>query len=208
MGQYHMVVNLDKREFVSPHKLGCGLKLWEQLANGEIGGTSGALLVLLACSNGRGGGDLDTGENWHGPERVIMADVGPAPPLGADGRSYADIAASMIGRWAGDRIAVVGDYAEDSDLAPEHYAAMIYGLCHDAGTIAKSAAYCETMAAEATGGIKNGLAAAEWRARGLLFRTLTPFTDISEDVLAVLAHELHLTTTTNDTGWRSISRAK
>ena len=33
MGQYWLPVNLDKREFVNPHKLGAGLKLWEQLAN-------------------------------------------------------------------------------------------------------------------------------------------------------------------------------
>ena len=32
MGQYWVVVNLDKHEFVMPHRLGSGLKLWEQLA--------------------------------------------------------------------------------------------------------------------------------------------------------------------------------
>jgi len=33
MGQYWKPVNLDKREYVDPHKLDVGLKLWEQLAS-------------------------------------------------------------------------------------------------------------------------------------------------------------------------------
>ena len=95
MGQYHLTVNLDKKEFLHPHKLGDGLKLWEQ-AN-SFAGTAVALLLLLACSNGRGGGDV------------------PSHPL--------------VGRWAGDRIAVVGDYAVENDLASEHQAQTIYARC-------------------------------------------------------------------------------
>lgn len=83
MGQYHYTVNIDKKEYLDPHVLACGLKLWEQAAS--ICGTPAALFVLLAASNGRGGGDFAT----HGGE--------------------------VVGRWAGDRIAVVGDYAEDHD---------------------------------------------------------------------------------------------
>mgnify|MGYP001559211764 CR=1 FL=1 len=82
MGQYHFVVNLDKKEFIHPHKLGTGLKLWEQLANSP--GTGAALIVLLAsASNGQGGGDL---------------------------RTESDI----IGSWRGCKIAMVGDYDDDS----------------------------------------------------------------------------------------------
>ena len=36
----------------------------------------------------------------------------------------------MVGRWAGDRIAVVGDYAEITDLPMMFGANSIYGLCH------------------------------------------------------------------------------
>jgi len=97
MGQYHKAVNLTKREFINPHKLGCGLKLWEQLANNP--GTGAALTILLACSNGRGGGDL--GEN------------------------------DVIGRWAGDNIAIVGDYAEETDLPLKYHTDTIYGLCDE-----------------------------------------------------------------------------
>lgn len=100
MGQYHIPVNLDKREFIHPHKLACGLKLWEQLANHP--GIGGPLVVLLAASNGRGGGDFRTDD--------------------PDG---------IIGRWAGDRIAIIGDYAESGDLPATDYAEFIYEACWD-----------------------------------------------------------------------------
>ena len=103
MGQYWVPVNLDKKEFVSPHKLATGLKLWEHLANHP--GTGAALIVLLAAMPyERGGGDL-------------LKDC--------------DSARSVIGRWAGDRIALVGDYAEDSDLPEEFEASKIYEECVD-----------------------------------------------------------------------------
>lgn len=115
MGQYWLPVNLDKREFIDPHKLGSGLKLWEQLANHP---STGAALVVLcaAMPEVRGGGDFDVDHNRHGP---------PGPML----EDYQAIASHTIGRWAGDRIALVGDYAEDTDLAPEHGAATIYARC-------------------------------------------------------------------------------
>ena len=31
MGQYHKVYNLDRKEFIHPHKIDCGLKLVEQM---------------------------------------------------------------------------------------------------------------------------------------------------------------------------------
>jgi hypothetical protein len=91
MGQYHQPVNLTKKEFINPHRIGNGLKLIEQV--GWEGATSNALFLLLACSNGRGGGD-----------------AAPHP---------------MVGRWAGDEIAVIGDYAEADDLKT-HNADNIY----------------------------------------------------------------------------------
>lgn len=104
MGQYHYIVNLDKREFINPHKLGVGLKACEQLTSPA--GTAQALFVLLLCSNGRGGGDL------------------------AETRGFEE---RIIGRWAGDRIAVVGDYAEDYGIkAPLHDpVSLIYDLCYE-----------------------------------------------------------------------------
>jgi len=37
----------------------------------------------------------------------------------------------MAGRWAGDEIAIIGDYIEDSDLAEKHRAGSIYRRCQD-----------------------------------------------------------------------------
>ncbi len=120
MGQYWYVVNLDKREFIHPHKLGCGLKLWEQIANHP--GTGAALLVLCAAMpEARGGGDFDT--EGQGSVRKVRGK--PTP------EEYAVVAKRTIGRWAGCRVALVGDYSEDTDLPAEHQASRIYGLCSD-----------------------------------------------------------------------------
>lgn len=106
MGQYWLPVNLDKKEFIHPHELGTGLKLWEQLANGD-GGVGAALIILCAAMpEPRGGGDLDAHDG------------------------------TVVGRWAGDRIALVGDYAETADLAPEHEADTIYTRCNGSGATA------------------------------------------------------------------------
>lgn len=81
MGQYHKVYNVDKREFIHAHHIDNGLKLMEQVGFEKSSAT--ALFLLLANSNGRGGGDA---------------------------RDH-----PLIGRWAGDRIVVQGDYAHSGD---------------------------------------------------------------------------------------------
>lgn len=98
MGQYHKIVNLDKREFISPAGLSIGVKALEQIL--AAASTQEALFMLLMCSNGRGGGDIRASDP-HG----------------------------LIGRWAGDRIAVVGDYTEDDDLDGIEDASVIYSKC-------------------------------------------------------------------------------
>lgn len=168
MGQYWIPVNLDKREFVQPHKLGDGLKLWELLANGWCGK---ALVILTAAMpEPRGGGDFDLTENWHGPERTFPEhnmSPGPMPD------SYAEVAKRTIGRWAGDRIAFVGDYAEDGDLTPKDGdppASLIYALCPYSAD------------SDTPDGFE-------------------PFTDVSDDVCRVIEHELN--GRFEGDGWRS-----
>ena len=90
MGQYHYVANLDKKELLHPHQFGDGLKMMEFGRSGD--GTLLGLTVLLACSHNRGGGDLHVD-----PENNPTA-------------------AAICGRWAGDRIAIVGDYANPNDF--------------------------------------------------------------------------------------------
>jgi hypothetical protein len=75
MGQYHKLVNLDKKEYVSASEIGNGRKLMEQC--GFEKSTATALWLLIAASNGSAGGDAKNHE--------------------------------MVGRWAGDRIVIIGD---------------------------------------------------------------------------------------------------
>jgi hypothetical protein len=76
MGQYYLIVNLDKKQFLHPHKCGDGLKLLEFGASAN--GTLTALAVLLADGNNRGGGDLHSDHpvigSWAGDRIVIAGD--------------------------------------------------------------------------------------------------------------------------------------
>lgn len=85
MGQYRLVVNLDKKQYIHPHRLGDGAKLM------ELSTTATALCVLLADANGQGGGDCRSNHK-------------------------------VIGSWAGDRVVVTGDYADEG----------LYGVPEDA----------------------------------------------------------------------------
>lgn len=84
MGQYHHLVNIDKKEVVNPHGLGLGLKQYEHTAVNSGGSLADAMYILMMTSPARGGGDF--------PQTDIS------------------------GRWAGDRVLVLGDYTEDSDV--------------------------------------------------------------------------------------------
>ena len=99
MGQYHLIINLCRREFLDPNRFDNGAKLLEFA--GEAYGVLAGLAILLAACNGRGGGDL-----FGAPDRQH--------PYGAplDGHP-------IIGRWAGDAIAIVGDYHQPDDV-PGH----------------------------------------------------------------------------------------
>ena len=86
MGQYHYIVNLTKKEFLHPHHLDDGLKLREFSSGGlSIQG----LTLLLASSNGLGGGDFRISEEFD----------------------------HISGRWAGDQIVIAGDY-DDKEGSP------------------------------------------------------------------------------------------
>ena len=83
MGQYHILVNVDKKEKVEPHGLGLGLKQYEHTGNFE-GTLADAMYILMMTSPARGGGDFPATE--------------------------------ISGRWKGDRVLILGDYTEDSDI--------------------------------------------------------------------------------------------
>ena len=76
MGQYHKLVNLDKKEIVHPYNLGLGAKQYEQ--TGENGSMSDALYLLVMTSPARGGGDWESFENlsgrWVGDRVIVLGD--------------------------------------------------------------------------------------------------------------------------------------
>ena len=80
MGQYYKIVNIKKKQYISPHTFGDGSKLMEfsMSANGVLAG----LAILLADGNGRGGGDLgsknDIVGSWSGDNIVVAGDYADA----------------------------------------------------------------------------------------------------------------------------------
>ena len=165
MGQYYMIVNLDKREFLNPHKLGSGLKLWEMANTCTI---APALLALLACSNGRGGGDFEEDP--------------------------------IIGRWVGDRVAVVGDYSEPGDIPGIEQPEVIYVLCKPPIEIKDIAEHYRKLAKE-IGDDKRGK---EYQEKARLLEASKPYKDISDKLLPLIERETDVKFV-NKEGWRSFT---
>lgn len=100
MGQYHIVYNTDKKELVHGHHINNGLKLLEQV--GFAKSTSSALWLLLANSNGRGGGDATSDSpligSWAGNRIVIQGDYAEKGDQGfiLDTDSYKDISEGVL----------------------------------------------------------------------------------------------------------------
>lgn len=97
MGQYHILVNLSRKEFVTPGGLGLGAK---QAEHSERLGP--VIYYLTMVPESRGGGDLMP----NNPSEYVF-----------------------VGRWLGDRIAIVGDYSIDEDLPSFPNFGDVYKLC-------------------------------------------------------------------------------
>jgi len=112
MGQYFKAVNLDKREVVCPWCLDGGAKLWEWAVNRQ----GAVFTLLLRQSSQTGGGDY----GGPGPQAVELTEGNAAETLNEilakaqarEGMPMPIPSSSVVGRWAGDRIALVGDYDE------------------------------------------------------------------------------------------------
>jgi len=78
MGQYYMTVNIDKKQYLNPHRFGSGLKLLEFSC--DSCGLMTGLAILLSNGNGRGGGDLHSDDpivgSWAGDRIVVAGDYG------------------------------------------------------------------------------------------------------------------------------------
>ena len=112
MGQYFKAVNLDKREVVCPWCLDGGAKLWEWAVNRQ----GAVFTLLLRQSSATGGGDYGGPE----PQIIELTDENAAETLNEllakgvarEGMSMPIPSSSIVGRWAGDRITLIGDYDE------------------------------------------------------------------------------------------------
>lgn len=104
MGQYHKVVNLDKKEYLDPQIFGDGLKL-KEFGSDELG-INTALLVLLAESNGRGSGDFEVESplvgRWARDRITIAGDYGDSEQgcnlyeLCGQSQDYQDISREVL----------------------------------------------------------------------------------------------------------------
>lgn len=76
MGQYYKIVNIKKKQYITPHAFGDGAKLMEFSMSSS--GVLAGLAILLADGNGRGGGDLNSENDivgsWAGDNIVVAGD--------------------------------------------------------------------------------------------------------------------------------------
>jgi len=103
MGQYFRIVNLDKKEWFATD-----WKLWEICANNGVR----MLGYLLATNNPDGTAvtkwfsSVEEAKEKYGDKIEIIAC--------GDGIVCGRLKTKYFGRWCGDRIAIVGDYAEEA----------------------------------------------------------------------------------------------
>lgn len=106
MGQYYYLVNLDKRQYLHPHKFADGLNLTEFGPSGD--GVMFGLAGLLADGNGRGGGDLNSKDpvvgSWAGDRIVIAGDYADMGKF----LEAVDPAEFPVESWGKDKINLFG----------------------------------------------------------------------------------------------------
>ena len=124
MGQYFIIVNVDKKERLNPHSFGDGLKFLEFGSSGS--GTMLGLAVLLRASCESGGGDMqeyadDLVGSWLGDRIAIIGDYDSEKRFGVENlyrvahEEYKDISPDVIRLIASD------DYEKRSMLVRNYY---------------------------------------------------------------------------------------
>jgi len=109
VGQYFIIVNLDKKEYIKP----AVLKLWEICANNDC-----RILPYLLATNNQDGTGLMKAVKGELDEIKKKIDLHKYKILHYNKEyKYAIVEKRLkyFGRWCGDRIAVVGDYADVAD---------------------------------------------------------------------------------------------
>jgi hypothetical protein len=69
MGQYYLLANLSKREYIHPHRLGAPAKLWEIAFNRRV---AGVLLAATAIPNDED--DHPFVGRWAGDQIIVVGD--------------------------------------------------------------------------------------------------------------------------------------
>ncbi len=108
MGQYFIAINQTKKEYVCPWCVGGLAKLWEWAANAQ----GSIFTLLLRQSSCGGGGDYGTKTQVIEAENLTSESLLDVLRKGAlqEGASVEFPPDSMVGRWAGDQVSLVGDY--------------------------------------------------------------------------------------------------
>jgi hypothetical protein len=117
MGQYFKAVNYDKREYVCPWCVGGSAKLWEWAAN-PWGAIFTMLLRQSTASGGgdyyhRGGREIQVRTDDPGSAETVLHEI--LKGVAMEGRPITPAPDTTVGRWAGDRVGLVGDY-DDSKV--------------------------------------------------------------------------------------------
>jgi len=108
MGQYYLIVNLDKKEYINPHGVGCGIKAWEICA----GDVARLLPFLLRRSDNWGGGDprdeYKYDGHWAGDRIVMIGDYDSSGLYNEVYEKYKDITLEVAEEF--------NDFMEREDL--------------------------------------------------------------------------------------------
>lgn len=100
MGQYFLVVNKTKKEYLYPHIFDDGLKLLEFGCSSD--GTMTALALLLRQSSEGGGGDFDEPEkfpivgSWAGDSITIVGDYDESELFKTAEESYKNVSFAIL----------------------------------------------------------------------------------------------------------------
>ncbi|MDM8551477.1 hypothetical protein QUF72_15430 [Desulfobacterales bacterium HSG2] len=97
MGQYYMIVNLDKREYLNPLRFGDGCKVRE-FGFSSYGAMSALAILLAKSSQLEGGGEFDsvlTGA-WAENRIVIIGDYDESGLYQRLSKEYTDISPEIL----------------------------------------------------------------------------------------------------------------
>jgi hypothetical protein len=103
MGQYFMVVNTDKKEYLMPHDFGSGLKFLE-FTSDSCGVLTGLAHLLGQSSDpsGMGGANPEITGRWIGDHVVIVGDYDESQLYGTAYETYKNISNKVICHMAKD----------------------------------------------------------------------------------------------------------